>query len=137
MIDVDRFKLINDNSGHMAGDLVLKEIADRIAAEVRSSDAIGRLGGDEFVLLLETSDWEKAQEICRRVVESIDRADIVLPTGGGLKTAISCGVARYRTGLSADELIHAADLALYEAKRAGRNRMVSSDGEATAIYCPS
>lgn len=137
MIDVDRFKLINDHSGHVAGDQVLREIADRIAAEVRAGDAIGRLGGDEFVLLLETPDWEKAQEICERVVAAVDGTEIGLPTGRMLKAAISCGVARYRAGQSADELIHAADLALYEAKRAGRNRMVSSDGEATAIHCPS
>lgn len=126
MIDVDRFKLINDNAGHQAGDVVLKEIAARISAEVRSSDAVGRLGGDEFIILLATQDWNKAQEICRRVVEAVSAEAITLPASGAIRTAISCGVAQYRQGLSAEEFIHEADIALYEAKRAGRNRVVAA-----------
>ena len=126
MIDVDRFKLINDNSGHQVGDIVLREIARRISGQVRASDAVGRLGGDEFVILLATPNWEMVQEICARIVVSINADPIILPSGNSLRTAISCGVARLRLGVDADDFIHAADVALYEAKRAGRNRVVAA-----------
>ncbi|MBT2187087.1 sensor domain-containing diguanylate cyclase [Sphingobium nicotianae] len=125
IIDVDRFKLINDNRGHQVGDLVLKEIAQRISGQVRTSDAVGRLGGDEFVILLATPHWETVQEICARIVTSVNAEPVALPSGNSLRTAISCGVSRFRAGLSADDLIHEADVALYEAKRGGRNRVVA------------
>jgi diguanylate cyclase (GGDEF)-like protein len=126
MIDVDRFKLINDNSGHQVGDVVLREIARRIASQVRSSDAVGRLGGDEFVILLTTPNWDRVQEICGRIVKAVNADPIVLPSGNALRTAISCGVARFQTGLSADDFLHEADVALYAAKRGGRNRVVAA-----------
>jgi len=126
IIDVDRFKLINDNAGHRAGDVVLREIAHRLLAEVRSGDAVGRLGGDEFIILLATADWDRVQKICNRVVEAVSSEAIELPTGTALRTAISCGVTQYREGLTAEEFIHEADLALYEAKRGGRNRVVAA-----------
>lgn len=126
MIDVDRFKLINDNSGHQVGDMVLREIARRIAAQVRSSDAVGRLGGDEFVILLTTPNWDKVQDICGRIVTAVNADPIVLPSGNALRTAISCGVARFQAGLSADDFLHEADQALYAAKRGGRNRVVAA-----------
>lgn len=126
LVDVDRFKLINDNSGHQTGDVVLQEIAARISGELRSSDAVGRLGGDEFVILLVTPSREIAIDICSRVVASVSTAPVDLPAGGQISTAISCGLARYRPGLSAEEFIHEADLALYEAKRNGRNRMIAA-----------
>ncbi len=126
MIDVDRFKLINDNSGHQVGDLVLKEIARRISNQVRSSDAVGRLGGDEFVILLATPNWDMVQDICERIVIAINADPVSLPSGNDLRTAISCGVTRLRHGASADDFIHEADVALYEAKRGGRNRVVAA-----------
>lgn len=126
IIDVDRFKLINDNAGHRAGDIVLKEIAARIAAEVREGDAVGRLGGDEFVVLLLTADWNRVRRICDRLVEAVDAEPIMLPSGTSLRTGISCGVAQYRAGLTAEEFMHEADLALYQAKRGGRNRVVAA-----------
>lgn len=126
MIDVDRFKLINDNSGHQVGDLVLKEIARRISTQVRSSDAVGRLGGDEFIILLNTQNWVMVQDICNRVVATVGSTAVELPSGGTLNTAISCGVARLQAGLAVDDFIHEADLALYEAKRGGRNRVVAA-----------
>ncbi len=124
MIDVDRFKLINDNSGHQVGDLVLKEIAKRISGQVRSSDAVGRLGGDEFIILLNTPNWEMVQDICNRIVATVCDTAVELPSGGSIKTAISCGVTRLQAGLAVDDFIHEADIALYEAKRGGRNRVV-------------
>jgi diguanylate cyclase (GGDEF)-like protein/PAS domain S-box-containing protein len=126
MIDVDRFKLINDNAGHQAGDAVLQEIAARILGEVRASDAVGRLGGDEFVILLVTPDWTKVQEICDRIVAAVSSEPVTLPNGARLQTAISCGVARYYSGQSVEEFLHSADIALYEAKRGGRNRVIAA-----------
>jgi diguanylate cyclase (GGDEF)-like protein len=126
MIDVDRFKLINDNCGHQTGDAVLKEIARRIAGQLRSSDSVGRVGGDEFVVLLDNADWDRAQEICGRLVESVSVEPVRLESGQTISAAISCGVARHRGGLSADQFLHDADVALYEAKRGGRNRVVAA-----------
>jgi diguanylate cyclase (GGDEF)-like protein len=126
MIDVDRFKLINDNCGHQAGDLVLKEIARRISHQVRSSDAVGRLGGDEFIILLNLQNWDMVQDICNRIVVAVDGTAVDLPSGNSLSTAISCGVARVQANPTVDEFIHQADLALYEAKRTGRNRVVAA-----------
>jgi len=126
MIDVDRFKLINDNCGHQTGDIVLQEIARRISFEVRSSDAVGRLGGDEFVVLLSTTSLEQAEHVCERVVASISTAPVKLPSGETMHTAISCGLSKYVPGISAEDLLHEADLALYTAKRGGRNQFVSA-----------
>ena len=126
MIDVDKFKLVNDNLGHRTGDAVLQEIARRISGEVRASDAVGRLGGDEFIILLTTPDWTMVREICDRLVKAVGSQPIELPSGNPLGAAISCGVACYREGLSAEDFIHEADVALYEAKRAGRNRVVAA-----------
>ncbi|MET0371118.1 MAG: diguanylate cyclase [Sphingobium sp.] len=126
MIDVDRFKLINDNSGHLAGDSVLREIATRISRQIRAQDAVGRLGGDEFAILIDASDGIDVNEICNRIVAAIGSAAIALPGGGALRTAISCGVGMYEPGQSADDLLHAADGALYAAKRGGRNSVVAA-----------
>ncbi|HEX7819928.1 MAG TPA: diguanylate cyclase [Sphingobium sp.] len=126
MIDVDRFKLINDNRGHQTGDAVLEEIARRIAGQLRATDSVGRMGGDEFVVLLDTIDWDSAQEICRRLVAAVGSVPIRLESGETITAAISCGVARHRPGLSADHFLHDADVALYEAKRGGRNQVVAA-----------
>ena len=126
LIDVDRFKQVNDRLGHQAGDAVLKEVARRIAGEVRASDIVGRLGGDEFIILLPTSNWHQVREICDRVVNAVSARPIELASGESLATAISCGVARHRPGLNAEGLIHEADVALYDAKRSGRNRVVAA-----------
>lgn len=126
LIDVDKFKLVNDNLGHQAGDAVLQEIARRISSEVRASDVVGRLGGDEFVILLATTDWRQVQDICKRIVNVVAAAPVDLASGTQLATAISCGVARHRLGLDADGFIHEADVALYEAKRGGRNRVIAA-----------
>jgi diguanylate cyclase (GGDEF)-like protein len=125
VIDIDRFKLINDNGGHVVGDVVLKHIAATMEYELRQSDVIGRLGGDEFVILLSSADWVDAQEICNRLVTVVRETPISLSSGHTLNAAISCGLARYRPGLDAEQLIEQADKALYRAKRAGRDRVAA------------
>jgi diguanylate cyclase (GGDEF)-like protein len=105
---------------------VLEEVARRISGEIRSSDVVGRLGGDEFVVLLSAADWDSAKDVCRRLVETVNALPVTLPSGQELTVAISCGVAPYRPGTSAERFLHEADVALYAAKRAGRNQMVAA-----------
>ncbi|HEY0958560.1 MAG TPA: diguanylate cyclase [Novosphingobium sp.] len=126
MIDVDRFKLINDSLGHLVGDAVLREIAVRIAHEVRGLDVVARLGGDEFVLLLLGADDRTARRICDRIVRSIAESPVCLPNGGAIGAEISCGLAQHELGQSRDAFLSAADQALYAAKRTGRNRLVAA-----------
>ncbi len=126
MIDVDRFKLVNDNSGHLAGDAVLREIAARITRQIRAQDTIGRLGGDEFAILIDASSAVDIEDICRRVVRAIASVPVELPGGMRLPIAISCGVGRHQPGQTTDDLLHAADSALYAAKRGGRNRVAAA-----------
>ncbi|HEX7871664.1 MAG TPA: diguanylate cyclase [Sphingobium sp.] len=126
VIDVDRFKLVNDNCGHQTGDAVLAEIARRIAGQLRSTDFVGRMGGDEFVVLLNTADWGKAKDICARLVHAVRSEPVRLSSGQTISTAISCGLARHSYGLSVDQFLNEADMALYEAKRGGRNQMVAA-----------
>lgn len=123
MIDVDRFKLVNDNLGHEAGDIVLKAIGETLADQVRSSDIIGRLGGDEFAVLLTTPFETQAREVCDRLVRALAIRPVALPNGCDISIAISCGLARYEHGMSLEALKNKADMALYEAKRGGRNQV--------------
>lgn len=126
MIDVDRFKLVNDSSGHLAGDLALKVLAETLMAETRTDDLIGRLGGDEFAILLMTGNRDEAEKICERIVAAVSARTVTLPSRQTLNLQISCGLAQYRGQASKDAWLHDADIALYEAKRAGRNRLVAA-----------
>jgi diguanylate cyclase (GGDEF)-like protein len=119
-LDLDRFKAINDTWGHEAGDHVLRTIAARIDESLRPFDTVARLGGDEFVVLCEDVDGEDAAlEIARRLRASLSRPIDVL--GDYVSISASVGVA-LPDGLSedAEELLHAADTAMYRAKRRGR-----------------
>ncbi len=126
MIDVDRFKLINDNLGHQAGDIVLTAIAEQMKSHLRSTDVIGRLGGDEFAILLTNVTRGQAHEACERLVSSIGGMTVALPEGKSVTVNISCGMAGWTSGVKLEELKHNADMALYEAKRGGRNRAVAA-----------
>jgi diguanylate cyclase (GGDEF)-like protein len=121
LIDLDRFKAINDTLGHDAGDAVLVEAALRLRSVIRASDGIARLGGDEFAIAL-GADCERAEldAICRRIVNGF--AAPITFAGVDVMTSPSIGIAVFpRDGESRDVLLKSADIALYEAKRAGRN----------------
>ncbi|MBS0420777.1 MAG: diguanylate cyclase [Proteobacteria bacterium] len=121
LIDLDRFKQINDSRGHDAGDALLIEAAIRLQAAVRKSDCVARLGGDEFgVLVSQNPAATDIEMICHRIIESFV---MPVPTNGGeMKSSASIGVAVYPDhGATLDSLYKSADLALYEAKRAGGN----------------
>ncbi|WP_338770095.1 DUF484 family protein [Massilia sp. METH4] len=134
-IDIDHFKRINDTLGHQGGDEVLREVAARIKAELRLSDALARFGGEEFVVLLIDADLDSAAFVAERIRAGISSAMIDLP--GSLKVSItgSIGVASL-SGTAADgsaetaarELIAQADEALYQAKAGGRDRVVRYAG---------
>jgi diguanylate cyclase (GGDEF)-like protein len=136
LIDLDRFKQINDTLGHDAGDVLLVEVAKRLRRVVRESDCVARLGGDEFAILLaleeETDDVEI---VCRRIVESF--AAPVPLHDHFIQTSLSLGVAVCPTdGETQDVLYKAADLALYDAKRCGRNVWRSFRPELRAPAAP-
>ena len=126
-IDVDRFKVVNDSLGHLAGDEVLKEVARRLSSCVREPDVVSRLAGDEFAILLEHVEIpETATKVARRILESMQHPINVdgQPLQAGVSIGIAIGDVRYR---NADEALRDADTALYRAKSAGRNRFVMYD----------
>lgn len=120
LIDVDHFKAINDTYGHQVGDVVLAEIARRLRAGTREADVVGRLGGDEFAILFRC-DIATAKAACERIAQSVAREAVWQKGTLSVFSSISCGLAELHPGMSRDQLFDAADMALYEVKRAGRN----------------
>lgn len=124
MLDIDHFKSVNDNHGHLVGDEVLREFGQRILADCREEDLLARYGGEEFCLVLCASWREEAMEIANRYRRAI--ADTPFTTAAGsLNITASFGLACFDpfTPATPDELIRFADEKLYEAKRSGRNRV--------------
>ncbi len=121
-IDLDDFKVVNDTLGHVAGDRLLIAVADRVRGCVRSSDLAARLGGDEFAILLEDgADLAESIAVCRRILEAL-QAPLQID-GQEIGIAASIGVAAARLESErADELLRNADVAMYTAKAAGKNR---------------
>ncbi len=127
IIDIDRFKAINDSHGHPAGDAVLRETARRIAGAVRTVDRVARIGGEEFALVLVQTDVSFALEVARRALHAVAREPILLQSGVALEVTASAGVAAFPgDATTAAELFAAADRALFAAKEGGRRRAVSS-----------
>ena len=126
MIDIDHFKRINDRHGHAAGDGVLREVAARLRRQMRCADLLGRLGGEEFALLLPATDLAGARAQAELARQALRREPMAI---AGTVTA-SFGVAQWDGSESAADWLHRADLALYEAKRRGRDQ-VSLSGART------
>ena len=124
MVDFDHFKRVNDTYGHLAGDAVLREIARRMSEQVRPYDAVGRYGGEEFLLVLPNCAHDEAVEVAERLRMRAVSEPVVFE-GTSITVAISLGLACQARILSdePEPLIAAADAALYEAKRTGRNRV--------------
>jgi diguanylate cyclase (GGDEF)-like protein len=125
LFDIDGFKSINDRFTHAIGDSVLREVAALLQAHCRASDIAARIGGEEFVLLLREADRESARNVAERVRSEIAARDWS-PVAAGLTVTISGGVAVDPGEGGAAALVRDADIALYEAKRAGRNRVCVS-----------
>ncbi|MEI6861445.1 MAG: GGDEF domain-containing response regulator [Verrucomicrobiota bacterium] len=127
LLDLDRFKTVNDTHGHPAGDAVLRATADRLAAELRVVDRFARFGGEEFAVLLPETPPAGALDMATRLVAAMGRAPIVLPDGTALTQTVSAGAASLPMhAADAAGLVSAADRALYAAKHAGRARAVTA-----------
>lgn len=131
MLDLDHFKSVNDNHGHAAGDLVLQETAIRIAKHLRRTDRVARFGGEEMAVLLIELDQAQAAEVAQRLVDEVHANPYTLRDGTELAVTISAGLATLPYVATSDlELLEAADTALYQAKKNGRNRLEIAQKEA-------
>ncbi|HEX8629578.1 MAG TPA: GGDEF domain-containing protein [Catenuloplanes sp.] len=127
LIDADDFKKINDTYGHPAGDLVLRELAERIRASCRPGDLIARYGGEEFAVLLAGADRVLVEQVAERIRGAVAGHPLRLADDLLIRLTISVGAAALRADQSGTEdVIKAADRALYAAKNAGRNRVVAA-----------
>jgi two-component system cell cycle response regulator len=126
--DIDKFKAVNDNYGHQAGDSVLKEFAQLLKSEAREIDRVGRYGGEEFLLILSGTVLDAAVTFAERLREKVEGHTFSY-VGGTLRRTMSCGVAAAPHPKVKDQeaLLRAADDALYVAKETGRNRVVRFD----------
>ena len=127
MLDIDHFKRINDTYGHKAGDQVLKRLAAIFTTTLREIDIIGRIGGEEFAVLLPETGPGEAQEVAERLRTRIMEAAVSIEHGLPIRFTISIGaVTQHYPETNIDVLLSDADQALYEAKRQGRNRVISA-----------
>lgn len=124
VIDVDHFKAINDSFGHQTGDEALKMISSAVAGCIRDGDLIGRIGGEEFAVFLSGADEAEAAVIAERIRAAVAGLSLATEGGGRHPLSVSIGGAGNRKAVALAELMHLADRRLYEAKRAGRNRIV-------------
>jgi len=125
LIDMDFFKSVNDNHGHDIGDAVLREFAERLRRNIRGVDLACRFGGEEFVVLMPDTDYRQAQGVAERVRMAVAERGFETQESRPLMVTCSVGVALNETALDTPEtILKRADVALYRAKREGRNRVV-------------
>jgi diguanylate cyclase (GGDEF)-like protein len=131
LIDVDRFKTINDTFGHAVGDEVVRYIADFLGQAVRRTDVVGRIGGDEFALLIDATPGQ-AGELLERLRAGVAAKPYKLPDGRSVPLSLSIGMASTKGtgGYRLQSLIELADASLYVAKDQGRNRVVHLEQQA-------
>lgn len=136
MLDIDHFKSVNDTYGHAAGDAVLRELAQRIESQVRVSDIAARYGGEEFVVLLPGAEIESGTLLAERIREAVSATPIDIGNGNSVTITASIGIASIAPGRDVDDLkttgdslLARADVALYSAKSAGRDRVVTEHAE--------
>jgi diguanylate cyclase (GGDEF)-like protein len=123
VFDLDDFKAVNDRIGHLAGDAVLAEAADRVRSVVRTADIACRVGGDEFAVILPESTLEDADQLYRRLLEAVYSR----PIGGAGRLQISAGIAEVRDDEDATRFFQRGDDALYQAKEAGKGQVAASN----------
>jgi len=130
LLDVDHFKAVNDNHGHLAGDAVLREVAQRLTRALRIEDVLGRYGGEEFLIVARDITLDQGAQLAERMRALIDSSPVVfegepilVSASFGVASLACCGATR-----DAPALLATVDARLYEAKRAGRNRVVAHGG---------
>jgi diguanylate cyclase (GGDEF)-like protein/PAS domain S-box-containing protein len=123
--DLDNLKLVNDTLGHKAGDELIKSVARGLSHALRRNDVLARMGGDEFAVMMPHTGLQKAKATAERLRAAALNLNLIV-SGHKLHTTLSIGVAPIGDGLSAEDSLVAADLAMYEAKRTGRNRVATS-----------
>jgi len=121
-LDLDDFKAVNDSHGHQTGDAVLRLVADAIRGAVRQADAVGRMGGDEFAVLMPETDAALADAVAQRLASSIGTVFDGSPQVTASIGLVSCTA----TDAGTDAVLRRADQAMYDAKRAGKNRVVTA-----------
>jgi diguanylate cyclase (GGDEF)-like protein len=125
VLDIDRFKAINDGRGHVAGDAVIREVARRLQSVLDANDVCGRWGGDEFILLLGDCDAKRLAEMAEKILSVLRGKPVALPGRARVRLTGSAGGHLLTGADDLDTAVHRADMALYAAKRAGRNRWVA------------
>ncbi len=125
ILDIDDFKSVNDTLGHEAGDEMLRAIAGRLQNTVSSDDLLARLGGDEFVVLLRGTSLEQASVVAQRLIDVLRERYRIL--GRTISRSCSVGIAVYNTTTESESILRRADMALYQAKAAGRNQFAIYD----------
>lgn len=124
LLDIDFFKKINDQYGHLIGDNTLKKVANLLKVKLRNSDVLARYGGEEFVILLPDTDKKSAKELAESLRKAVELLSIEINTLQTINCTISLGIADNEHGFSSlTELVNCADQALYRAKKNGRNRI--------------
>ncbi|WP_297109208.1 diguanylate cyclase [uncultured Devosia sp.] len=129
LVDIDRFKAINDRHGHAAGDAVVIEVAGRIGRAIRPRDCCARWGGDEFIVLVPECSAERLRAVAHAVMLAIDENPVTAPQGKAIAVSVSVGACLAEAGDSLDVAVDMADTALYMAKERGRNMVVVFDAE--------
>ncbi|MFE4107612.1 diguanylate cyclase [Almyronema epifaneia] len=133
MLDIDHFKLVNDNYGHQVGDRVLQQMAAVAAETLRKGDTLGRIGGEEFIALLPETAPSEAEEVAERLRQKIANLAIAISPEHNLQITVSLGLSVHLAGdVTIDAIITRADAALYVAKAQGRNQVVSLVGNEIA-----
>lgn len=131
MADLDHFKMVNDEFGHQAGDDILKQLAEILRKNIRKSDLLIRYGGEEFlIILLEMKEPGRAVTVAEKIRVAVESTKLALPNGGNLTKTLSMGVAEFPSdGDQLYKVIKYADVALYQAKNSGRNKVLRFDEE--------
>jgi diguanylate cyclase (GGDEF)-like protein len=128
MVDIDHFKLFNDANGHLVGDEVLRAVARKIQAQLRDIDVVARFGGEEFFVIMPETEKKNAYKAMERVRSSIASTRLPGANGSDIGVSVSVGVAEFPyDGIDAEALIKAADMAMYQSKADGRDRVTVYD----------
>jgi diguanylate cyclase (GGDEF)-like protein len=132
VIDIDHFKWINDSYGHSVGDAVIQRVISIFRSELRASEYIGRIGGEEFAVIFPETPLREAVQIAERI-RTLIAATAIDESGHKIRVTVSIGVAGYGGETKTDRLIHQADVAMYRAKAAGRNRVICNANDDVGV----